>query len=395
MTGETDEIKKIKEQLSNDPSDELLESLAATIVAEMEDSFPELSFKIQAIEDTIESFRDEKLEEVDSEQQYATKIDYVLEYFVNEVGVETTDDLTSEDIGRFDTWRKYESLTRENPLSDKTLSDDMYLFDEFVAFMIEHKLVPARFAEQVEQPDTDPEKGDGVSEKKLDPELAQASLEYLRKYEYADVEHVVMELFCGIAARRSDLVGRDTSDFKKGEDGEHVLAVEHDEVYQLKNDEGGSRDVTLYGDLPEIIQDYLDGPRPDVTDDEGNKPLLSKGNGRIASSTLKKIAYKWTRPCEVGLGCPHDRDPKQCEAAQKANSAYKCPSSRAPHHIRKGYITDNRNAGVSPRAIEQRCDANPRTQKIHYDQPDQDAERQRYEDEFQNREEDPDSGFRP
>ncbi|MFY4812558.1 hypothetical protein ACOJIV_07560 [Haloarcula sp. AONF1] len=394
MTVEGREVEELKKRLSNDPSDEFLDSIASTLVSKMEDSFPELSFKIQDIEDTIESFRKQKLEEIDSERHYSKKIDYIWEYFIDEVSAETTDDLTSEDIGHFDTWRKYESLDREEPLSDKTLSDDMYLFGEFVSYMIEHKLVPARFLEQVEQPDINPEKGDGVSEKKLAPELAKASLDYLRKYHYADVEHVVMELFCGTAARRSGLVGRDTSDLKKGDDGEDVLAVEHTEEYQLKNDEGSNREITLYGDLAEIIQDYIDGPRPDVTDDEGNEPLLSKGNGRIASPTLKKISYKWTRPCKVSLECPHDKDPKDCEAAQKANSAFKCPSSRSPHQIRKGYITDNRSAGVPPEGIEQRCDANPRTQKTHYDQPDQDAERQRYDEDFQNREDDPDSGFR-
>lgn len=44
----------------------------------------------------------------------------------------------------------------------------------------------------------------------------------------------------------------------------------------------------------------------------------------------------------VGIDCPHDRDPEDCEAAQKNNSASKCPSSRAPHHIRKGYTTDQK-----------------------------------------------------
>jgi len=394
MTDDAEEVEEIKERLSNDPSDELLESIASTIVDQMEQSFPELSFKVQDIEDTIEAFREQKLEDIESERQYSTKIDYILDYFVDEVGAETTHDLTSEDIGHFDTWRKYESLDRDEPMSDKTLSDDIYLFDEFISHMVEHKLVPARFIEQVEQPDVNPEKGDGVSEKKLDPELAKAALEYLRTYQYADVEHVVLELFCRTAARRSGLVGRNISEFKQAE-SDDVLSFEHDEGYRLKNDEGSNRDVTLYGDLPEIIQDYIDGPRPAVTDDEGNEPLLTKGNGRIGSSTLKKIAYKWTRPCQVGLACPHDKDPESCEAAQKANSAYECPSSRAPHHIRKGYITDNRNAGVSPEGIEQRCDVNPRTQKIHYDQPDRDAERQRYDDEFQNRKKDPDSGFRP
>jgi hypothetical protein len=129
------------------------------------------------------------------------------------------------------------------------------------------------------------------------------------------------------------------------------------------------------------------------TDSDGREPLLTKGNGRIGLSTLQKIAYKWTRPCAVGLGCLHDRDPEDCEAAQQNNSAYKCPSSRAPHHIRTGYITDQKNRGVSSDAIDQRCDVSPRVQDQHYDLPDSTEERERFEDEFRDAEDAPDSGF--
>lgn len=94
--------------------------------------------------------------------------------------------------------------------------------------------------------------------------------------------------------------------------------------------------------MPEIIQDYIADKRPAETDEEGQSPLLTKGDQKISPSTLQKISYKWTRPCMVGIDCPHDRDPEDCEAAQKNNSASKCPSSRAPHHIRKGYTTDQK-----------------------------------------------------
>lgn len=207
---------------------------------------------------------------------------------------------------------------------------------------------------------------------------------------YADVEHVAMELMCQSGPRKSGLRGRDVDDFdyKSG-----VLSYKHRSGTELKNNEQSEREVTLYGDVPEIIRDYLDDLRPPVTGEDGREPLLTKGDGRISTSTLQKIAYKWTRPCAIGLACPHDRDPRECEAAQKNNAAYKCPSSRAPHHIRTGYITDQRNRGVSSDAIEQRCDVTPRVQDQHYDLPDTTEERERFEDEFRNAADDPDSGF--
>jgi integrase len=384
------EVEILKQLLSEDPTEELLEEIASSVVDEMEESFPELSLKSRPMDEVLSEFREDKLEAVDSTGQYKRKLNYLQTFLEDEVGVETTEELTSEDVERYDDWRKYDSLTRDEPLSDNTLRDDMYLFREFIRHLIEHRMAPARFENCVEIPKVNYADGEGVDEKKLDPEIAKASLEYLRKYEFAGVEHVSMALMCDSGPRKSDLRGCDVEDFDYEE---RVLNYEHDETTQLKNNENSEREITLYGDLPEIIQDYLEDQRPSVTDEEGREPLLTKGDGRIDGSTLKKIAYKWTRPCEIGLECPHDRDPEECEASQRNNSAYKCPSSRAPHHIRTGYITDQKNRGVSAGGIDQRCDVTPRVQDLHYDLPDDTEERKRYEDEFRNADDDPDSGF--
>jgi site-specific recombinase XerD len=387
---EIDNVEALKQQLSSDPSEELVEQIASTVIDQMENTFPELSLKSRRIDDVLDDFRDVKLDEVDSKSQYKRKLDYIKTYYQKEAAVETTDDLTSEDVERYQKWRKYESLSREEPLSKSTLSDDMYLFREFIQYLIEHKLAPARFEKSVEIPEIDYESGEGVDDKILDPKLAKAALNHLLKYEYASVEHVAMVLMCESGTRKGGLVGRDLPHF---DFEEAVLQYETEETTPLKNDEGSEREIALYGDVPQIIRDYIQNQRPAATDNEGRKPLLTKGNGRISSSTIQKIAYKWTRPCKVGLPCPHDREPSKCEAAQKNNSAFKCPSSRAPHHIRGGYITDQKNRGVSSEAIEQRCDVSSRVQKIHYDLPDETEERERFEEEFKNADEDSNSGF--
>ena len=390
MPDNLDDVEFLKQHLSGDPSEELLEQIASTVVDRMADSFPELSLKSRPMEVVLDEFREKKLEEVESTGQYRRKLDYLQTYLEDEVRIESTEDLTSEDVERYNKWRKYESLPRDEPLADTTLSDDMYLFREFIRHLIEHRMAPVRFEKCVEIPEIDYAGGEGVDEKKLDPKIAKAALDYLRKYEYADVEHVSMELLCQSGPRKGGLIGRDVPDFDYEE---RVLKYETDETTPLKNDESSEREITLYGDVPEIIQDYLNDQRPSETDEEGREPLLTKGDKRMSPSTLQKIAYKWTRPCMVGLDCPHDRDPEDCEAAQKNNSAFKCPSSRAPHHIRSGYITDQKNRGVSAEGIEQRCDVSPRVQKLHYDLPDDAEERERFEDEFRNAADDPKSGF--
>lgn len=390
MSDQADDVEILKERLSEDPSEDFLEQIASTVVDEIADSFPELSLKTRPMGDVLEEFREKKLDEVDSKNHFSKKLDYLRTYLLQEIGVETTEDLTSEDVERYDKWRKYESLDREEPLSDNTLRDDMYLFREFIQHLVEHRMAPVRFEKSVKIPEVDHEAGEGVDEKQLDPEIAEASLEFLRKYEYADVEHVAMELMCQTGPRKSGLWGRDTSDFHYEES---ILEFDHQEQTQLKNNEQSEREATLYDEVPDIVKDYIEDQRPPVVDEEGREPLLTKGDGRISKSTLQKIAYKWTRPCKVGLACPHDRDPEECEAAQKNNVAFRCPSSRAPHHIRTGYITDQKNRGVSSDAIQQRCDVSPRVQDQHYDLPDSSEERERYEDEFKNADEDPDSGF--
>lgn len=390
MTDRRDDVEFMKQRLSEDPTEEFLEQIASTVVDQMADSFPELSLKSRPMGEVLDEFREKKLEEVGSTGQYKRKLNYLQTYLEDEARVETSEDLTSEDVERYDTWRKYESLSRDEPLADTTLRDDMYLFHEFIQYLIEHRMAPVRFEKCVEIPEIDYEGGEGVDKKKLDPEIAKAALDHLRKYEYADIEHVSMELMCQSGPRKGGLIGRDVPDFDYEE---RILQYETQETTPLKNDEGSEREITLYGDVPEIIQDYLDDQRPPVTDEEGREPLLTKGDGRISPSTLQKIAYKWTRPCVVGLDCPHDRDPEDCEAAQKNNSAFKCPSSRAPHHIRTGYITDQKNRGVSGDGIEQRCDVSPRVQKLHYDLPDDAEERERFEDEFRNAADEPNSGF--
>ncbi|APE95716.1 hypothetical protein [Halodesulfurarchaeum formicicum] len=390
MTDNLDDVEFLKQHLSGDPSEELLEQIASTVVDHIEDSFPELSLKSRSMEVVFDEFRQKKLDEVESTEQYTRKLDYIQTYFKDVIRVDSTDDLTSEYIEEYYKWRKYESLTRDKPLADTTLKDDMYLFREFIRYLIEHRMAPVRFEKSVRMPEIDYAGGEGVDEKKLDPKVANAALNYLRKYEYADIEHISMELMIQSGPRKGGLIGRDVPDFSYDE---RVLRYETDETTPLKNDESSEREITLYGDVPEIIQDYLNDQRPPETDEEGREPLLTKGNGRMSPSTLQKIAYKWTRPCVIGLECPEDRVPNDCEAAQKNNSAYRCPSSRAPHHIRTGYITDQKNRGASAEGIEQRCDVSPRVQKLHYDLPDDTVERERFEEEFRNIDDDPSSGF--
>jgi len=130
----------------------------------------------------------------------------------------------------------------------------MYLFREFIQYMIEHRMAPARFEKRIEIPEIDYESGEGVDKKKLDPEIAKAALEYLRKYQYADVEHVSMELMCQSGPRKGGLIGRDVPDFDYEE---RILQYETQETTPLKMTKAANG-KSLYGETLRVIQDYLE-----------------------------------------------------------------------------------------------------------------------------------------
>lgn len=155
MSSPSEDVETIKRRLSEDTSEEFLEQVASTIVDHISDSFPEISLKARPMDAVLDEFSEKKLEEVNSTGQYERKLNYLRSYLEDEAEIESTEELTSEDVERYDKWRKYESLDRDEPLADTTLSDDMYLFREFICYMIEHRLAPARFEKSVEIPEID------------------------------------------------------------------------------------------------------------------------------------------------------------------------------------------------------------------------------------------------
>jgi hypothetical protein len=116
----------------------------------------------------------------------------------------------------------------------------------------------------------------------------------------------------------------------------------------------------------QTLEDYVDGPRPDVTDEDGRRPLIATSNGRAHHGTVQDWVYSATRPCEWGE-CPHDKDPETCEAAVNKSTASKCPSSRGPHAVRRGAITSHLLDDVPPEVVSERMDVSLQVLYRHYD----------------------------
>jgi hypothetical protein len=116
-----------------------------------------------------------------------------------------------------------------------------------------------------------------------------------------------------------------------------------------------------------------------VTDDHGRRPLITSNRGRRSITSLRKIIYNVTKPCEFADTCSHDRVPSDCEATQRREWVSKCPSTVSPHPIRRGAITNMLRSGVPKAVVSDQCDVSSDKLDEHYNQLDADerAERRR------------------
>lgn len=133
-----------------------------------------------------------------------------------------------------------------------------------------------------------------------------------------------------------------------------------------------------------MIDDYIDQNRNNVKDGYGRKPLVTTSHGRISKSTIRKYSYMWTRPCVVSGECPVGRKPWKCEAMDNAKAS-KCPESRSPHPIRRGYITHEATVGTDLHDLSDECDVSIDVMKKHYNRATKAQElNRRYERRTQN-----------
>jgi len=274
-------------------------------------------------------------------------------------GVDNLNELSARDIHEFRVWRR-EDL---NVTSEKTQMDTLRVFIEWCETIdaVQHGLFKKI------KPPAIPD-GGNVRETTLATDRANAILDYLERYEYATAEHVTLLILVETGMRMGGAHGLDVDDYRGADEPPHLgLAHRPDTDTPLKNGQKGERPVSITSDACDLIDDYLENRRPDVTDEYGREPLLASQQGRISKSTIRKYVYKWSRPCAVGAKCPHDRDPAECDAANNLDQASKCPSSVTPHPIRRGYITRLLKTGVSVEVVSDRCNVSPVVIDEHYD----------------------------
>ena len=299
-------------------------------------------------------------------EEYAVKLGLIVE-FLEKQGIDDLRELDGRIIDEIATWRRYESSDRVDELSDKTMRDEMYRLRDWISYLEDIEAVKSGLSDAVPIPDLSKE--DGVRDVDLDPERAEQIIDYLDKYEYGTLPHVVWVLAVRTGRRTGCLVALDCDDAHLDGD-EPYLTFRHrpDDGTRLKNGTKSEGHVAISQADAKVISDYLGTTRPEVTDEHGRDPLLATQHGRVSKSTIRRYIYQYSRPCTVGAGCPHDRDPDTCESAQSMDHASKCPSSCSPHTLKHGFITEGRRHGVPLHVLSERCDVSEEVIRKHYDE---------------------------
>lgn len=311
------------------------------------------------------SLREDELED-STLRTHRSRLSFFVEW-CDENELENLNDLTGRQLLEFRNWRK-KQLDSQKSLESNLRTVRTFL-RKCVKFDGVHPIVP----EKIDIPTlSDKETSRDVM---VPPDVAAAVLDHLAKFNYASTEHVVWLLFVEAGLRSSALYSLDVGDFEIGDDGGYFDLTHRPESNTgLKNKHESERLVHLSKSTSRVVQDYLDDVRPDVTDEFGRRPLIASKHGRLRKTTMRKYVYAWTRPCVIFGTCPHDVSPDEfgsCDARESSSTAYKCPSSKSPHAIRRGYLTTELDAGVPKAVLSDRCDVSPEVIDASYDERDE------------------------
>ena len=214
--------------------------------------------------------------------------------------------------------------------------------------------------------------GDRERDVLLDSDAATDILDHLARFEYASLQHAMLTLLWRCGARSGTVRSFDLRDYDRES---QWLRAKHRPETPLKNKEKGERLIALSSEVCQVLNDYIDHNREDVTDEQGRKPLLTTQFGRVSKSTIRETCYRWTHPCQYNGGhCPHGRDTDTCQALnppEKAPSV--CPSSRSPHAWRRGAITHHLTEDVPVDVVSDRMNVSREVLEAHYDRRDEEV----------------------
>jgi integrase len=144
--------------------------------------------------------------------------------------------------------------------------------------------VPANLYDKVMVPQVGP--GERQRDEMLSTEDAEKLLEYLTKYQYASIEHLIVALFWKTGIRIGAAHSIDLDDGHL-EDGYIDLVHRQDTGTTLKNGKSGERPVAITEGLGELIEDFIENVRIDMVDGAGRIPLFTSSHGLLTRSSFR------------------------------------------------------------------------------------------------------------
>ena len=283
---------------------------------------------------------------------------YVIERFVewcDTNDIDTVADLTGRDLHEF-------RIARREDVNGNTLRSQLGVLRQYVQFAESIEAATMGLAAKIRMPQVERVSRDG----RVTEDTATAVLDYLRKFQYASRDHALIQLLWKTGVRVGTARAFDTTDF---DPDERTIAARHrpETDTPLKNGKRAERLIALDDETTEVLTDYVEHTRPNCVDSEGRKPLFASEHGRVGCSTLRRVVYRWTRPCKRGEDCPHGRQKEDCEAYRRVSKGSQCPSTHSPHEIRRGAISHLLTEQTPVRAISDRADVSERVLDEHYD----------------------------
>lgn len=284
------------------------------------------------------------------------RLDAFVEWCADE-GIETVDEIDGWVLERFFRFR-------QSQLAPVSLKGQMSSLRLFLAYLERIEAVEEGVSQKVDIPTVTADQES--SDVKLDTEDAKRLLRYYRdsRAEYGRPRHVVLELLWNTGCRQGGLRALDLGDYDS--ENQYLSFRNRPETgTRLKNGADGERVIAISEAVCDVVDAYVARERFDKRDQFGRAPLLSARQGRPSPTTVRAWAYLATQPC-VHMRCPHGMEKQTCEYRERGAGS-KCPSSRAPHHIRTGSITWHLDRGIPLEVVAERVNAAPETIKRHYD----------------------------
>lgn len=279
--------------------------------------------------------------------------------------IDNLNGLTGRDIHRYKQWRFHGDGASQGEYAVKTISTQMDTLRVFIRFVEGIDGVQQGISDLVKSPDVPA----GTQRTNILPEeRMRPILDFLDKHHYASLPHVLLSIMWRCQLRVGACHSLDVNDVQNDSNGAW-LRVEHRPATDttLKNGNDGERPVAIREDLHAVLQDYISHHRIDQTDEHGREPLFSSRQGRRHTTNLREIVYGWSRPCELSGECPHGKTVANCDAARRKNWASQCPSSEAPHAVRRGSITYLLREDTPVQIVSDRADVSPDVIDQHYD----------------------------